>query len=149
MLIFVVFVFLFIRMSIDWDWWIILLCPPGLYFIYAGEGNRAINLIIISEDRIEVPRALSPISPIQYKVDVLISDIVIIDFVYACMDSRGERVAGLFRENRYLFLTLADESIARIHLQGYTKEQIRQIEKTLLEIKPDILVYHPASFITK
>lgn len=128
-------------------WWFLLISPFMSYLFYAECCNWfCFRVISIANGFIYASRSYTPYNSIQHRCKVNLSDVVFADFCFVQGNSKGKEIRHVW-DAPCLSFTLSNETIERIVLLGYSKKQIKKIEKALIEECPDILFYHNSNNI--
>ena len=130
-------------------WWIVFFSPLLSYVLYATIWHWfTFRVISIKNGHLFASPDFTPIKPIQHKCRVDLSAVIIADFGYIQGDSRGRPIFRAW-DIPCLLLTLADGTIEKIVLCGYSKRQITKIENLLHEENAEILFDHHSERLTR
>lgn len=127
-------------------WWAIFIGIILSYFFYCSL-NRCVRIIIFDNEKLYVPPSYVIFDAFQHSIKTHLKDIVYIDFTACAGNSKGKRLVRT-NENPFLVLYLKDDTTQRICLLGFSNKQVKKIQKTLLTLNPEILIYHDCSNIT-
>lgn len=127
-------------------WWAIFIGIIFSYIFYCFL-NRFVRIIIFDDEKLYVPPSYAIFEAFQHSIKTNLKDIVYIDFTAYSGNSKGKRLVRT-NTNPFLVLYLKDDTSQRICLLGFSNKQVKKIQKTLLTLNPEILIYHDCSNIT-
>lgn len=120
-------------------WWAFFVSLVFSYFFYASHLNYFLRIISFKNGILKVTPSLTFFDKMQHRVKLHISTIVAAKFEYMQGNTKGKKIDRAW-DIPCLTCILNDGSEQKVALLGFSKDQIIQIEKTLIKSNPNIIV---------